>query len=218
MATGVMFGFLPEAMRRTGIGAEKYMEFALAFATKMIKHDASAQPLAQYGNIDLAYANYLNVIENGGKSGGVATPGLRQIMSPLDAKVPGITDKAVGRIMATLRSDQMKAWIRVNHGKDTNSEAWRDFLVDVKDDMTAVRDLDVIIPEGTVVKVKSPSGEEITQKNVKYYAPPAVIHHIAGGIRPYASDYLEIKAVATAMDATELRKAVGPYRQFRVAP
>lgn len=212
LSIGALMSFLPEAVKRTGIQREKFIELATGVATKMIKHDASAQPFEKTGNIETAYSTYLKLIENGDQQ----TPGLRQILAFSESTNPGFTESFIAKLMTTLKSSTMVRWLKNNHDKDINKEAWRDFLTDAKVDLDKARSIEVEIPQGTTIDRIDVSGTTIAEKNVKHYTPPAVIHRIAAGIYPYASDYLEIKAVATAMDASELRRASGDYRQYQV--
>jgi len=39
---------------------------------------------------------------------------------------------------------------------------------------------------------------------------------MANGLHPYASDYVEVKAVATVFDPRELRNGSGPFRMLKV--
>ena len=212
LSIGALMSFLPEAIKRTGIQREMFVELAGGVAVKMIKHDASTQSFQKTGNIETAYMNYLNLIENGDQN----NLGLRQILALSEATMPGFTDLFVTKVMAPLKAPTMIRWLKNNHDKELNQEAWRDFLTDARVDLDKARSIEVGIPAGTIIDRMDPSGTTIAEKHVKYYTPPAVIHRISSGIYPYANEYLEIKAVATAMDASELRRASGDYRQYQV--
>lgn len=214
LATGVLFHFLPEAMRRTGISQADYLQFAIKFATKMIKHDASAQAFADSGDIDKAYLAYLDQLEQGDPA--TQRPGLRTIFATLESAIPGGTETALQNILTNLKSRTTLAWIKKNHGKDLNKEAWPAFLADAKEDMEAARAVDTAIPQGKVIETPDGQGGVQIEKNIKYYTPPAVIHRMATGLYPYADGFIEIKAVATAFDASELRRGTGPFRQYQL--
>lgn len=214
LATGALFHFLPEAMRRTGITQADYTQFAIKFAIKMIKHDASAQNFAEAGDVEKAYLDYLNQLEQGDLA--VQRPGLRTIFTNLETSIPGVTQDALAAILDPLKTRASIAWIKKNNGKDLNKEAWPAFLDDVKSDMESARAIEPVIPQGQVVTRADAKGGEQTEKNIKYYTPPAVIHRMAVGVYPYAERYLEIRAVATAFEASELRRATGAFRQYQL--
>jgi hypothetical protein len=216
MASAVIFQFLPEVMKRTGLSAEKYFTLAVPFVIKMIKHDASTQKLSATGDALKAYEEYLKKVENGTMVGQVPVPGLRQILKPLEG-LPGVVDRLITTIMTPLRSDEIKKWIAANNGKDINLEAWPAFIKDAKPDLIKARELDMSMEEGIETIVKEQDGRETVLKNVKYYVPPAVIHRIVSGMHPYDEKNLEFKAVATAMPAEQLRRSdKAPYKDYEL--
>ena len=216
LSSAAILGFLPEAVKRTGIKMELYLDFAGQMIVSTIKHAASTQRFASSGDIEKAYLTYLDQVFNGVSNGQSPQPGLRQLAAPLASQAPGGA-KFLDTLESQLKAKETVDWIKANNGKDINTEAWPAFRADIKQYRDLARDVGVAVPEGTYNSVEDPeTGKVVKSKNVRFYTQPSIVHLMANGLHPYASDYVEVKPVATVFDARELRNGSGPFRMLKV--
>lgn len=183
----VAMGFMVQARERMGITAEEYLKHAMPLMQKMVVFNAitdTAVPLPTGGATKIAseelFTAYKEAIIDGyGKA---------------FASQPQVAAMLQQAITATL--DENKTYIMSNAGK-TIDEAWNLFVKDAKSLAAEARNIDVVLPI---------DGQTEVHKYVRFYSPPAIAHRVASGIHE-SSEFVQIKTVATAFDARELRKS-----------
>lgn len=186
LSAGVIFGFSKAAIPRMGIAPALYAEKTVPVVAEMIVQDATLRgfdklPEAQR---EVALKDYFAKVG----------AGLTQAANGLEVGTDvGLRTSTVNAIVQA--AEARSEWILKNSTSSAD-EAEQRYLVAIEKTLA----------EAARLETGNAPGAEAdgTAKFVKFYSPPAVLQRVSNGLHPHHPK-VQIRAVATVMDASELR-------------